>query len=123
MSSAYPSLALSSSSTSIHRSVSNLSSARRRAALSRVHESDTISSNRSTPQIVLIHDPPILFTHSRGNNSSGGSQQEVAIDSELLGRIILSFDVPVVIVLSDLAGKEEVNFAVDKCIAHTYRQQ
>lgn len=72
------------------------------------------------PHIALIHDPPILFSSSPKGKGDGGSG--AVVDNELLGRIILSFDIPVVIILSDLAGREEVGYSVDKCIASAYRQ-
>jgi hypothetical protein len=73
-------------------------------------------------QIVIIHDPPILyqsFDETRIGYDDHESNQN--IDSELLGKLIAQFTIPVVIILSGISGKEEVNYICEKCIGMKYR--
>lgn len=89
--------------------------------------SDSIANRTYNGQIVLIHDPPILnYSSASASGSSTGHStrlDEIKIDSELLGRTVSSLTLPVVIILSDLAGREDVRYQCENCIASKYRHR
>ena len=116
MHSAYPSLSFNKVSDTSNNTV-------KKKPTKSIFNPASASPPLSNRQIVLIHDPPILLpTYSHNNTDQRVSySDEAQIDSQLLGEMVTSLTVPVVIIMSDMSGREEINYVTKQCISNMYR--
>jgi hypothetical protein len=82
-----------------------------------------------TPRIILMHDPPHLMMQGMITSSSSSSSDwsrnggAAAASTEALGMLIASFRDPVVIIVSDVSGKDDFFFASERCLPPTVRDR
>ena len=116
----YPKLALHGSKTSSGARAGPAGSASGGAAASNVvhaRNSKSRSSDSFLPafrRIILIHDPPHLLVdqaHSQPHASSNYAKQQ-----QRLGELLTSFTDPVVLIVSDVGGKDDVMYAKKRCL-------
>ncbi len=62
-------------------------------------------------KVLLMHDPPVVDTHSSSTSSSGDSVYD----------FLLTLQCPVVLVLSDVSGRDDFFHAVERCLPRHIR--
>ena len=84
----------------------------------------------ATPRIILMHDPPHLLmqgmntsSSSSSSSSSDWSRHGPSASPDALGMLIASFRDPVVIIVSDVSGKDDFFFASERCLPPTVRDR
>lgn len=89
------------------------------AASNVVHASKSKSRNSDSflpafRRIILIHDPPNLLADQAHGQSYASSHY--AKQQQRLGELLTSFSDPVVLIVSDVGGKDDVMYAKKRCL-------
>lgn len=120
----YPSLTLqtksSSNAPSSSSAASNGSRINARAAPASSSTKTTLDmSVQGNKKIILLRDPPAYD----GGDSSRGYSSEYAERIQNMYNFILSFQCPVVMILSDVSGRDDFQFAAERCLPQRIRQR
>ena len=79
-----------------------------------------------TSRILLVHDPPVSGNKNISNGIDDNSRAyndyyENTNDYELRRTLLCNFNMPVVMILSDISGKDDMDYNVTKIIPHDIR--
>lgn len=75
----------------------------------------------TTRKIILLMDPPSYDAHD--NTSSRSYNTEYAERLQNMYNFILSFQCPVVMILSDVSGRDDFQFAAERCLPQRIKQR
>jgi hypothetical protein len=79
-----------------------------------------INITNQTSRILLVHDPPVSGNKNYSNENTN-EYYENTNDNELRRTLLCNFNMPVIMILSDISGKDDMQYNVTKIIPHDIR--
>ena len=80
--------------------------------------SSSSSSSKNARKVIIIHDPPILD----GGTGLGLGGARTSTGEELF-EFICSMNCPVVMIVSDVSGRDDFHYAVEKCLPRAIKRR